>query len=145
MAFAEITAGDQVIRYDRDRTQRVYAGVEKGDADVCGCLYCQNFAAQRASAFPETFKRLLDQLGIDPSKEGEVYELGSTERGTFSYGGWFYFCGEMLEAGERNTTSGAFEYWFTAKIPNAHAFHGESVIAVEFLTTLNWILAVRPE
>lgn len=118
MAFAEMTVGDQMIRYDRDRTQGAYAGVEKGDADVCGCLYCRNFAAQRTSAFPERFKQLLDQLGIDPLKEGEVYELGPTEHGTVSYGGWFYFCGEVVEAGERNTTSGNFEHWFTTKIPN---------------------------
>ena len=99
MAFTEMQVGDQEIRHDRDRTQLVYSGIEKGDADECGCIYCRNFAAQRESAYPESFKRLLDQLGIDPAKEGEVYEAGPAEGGRFTYGGWFYFVGEMIEAG----------------------------------------------
>jgi hypothetical protein len=97
MAYTQLRVGDQAIRYDRDRTRRVYTGLEKGDADECGCIYCQNFATQRDSAYPESFKQLLDQLGIDPSKEGEVYEIGPVAEGKSTYGGWFYFVGEMVE------------------------------------------------
>jgi hypothetical protein len=107
MAFTEMQVGDQVIRYDRDRTQRVYSSLDKGDADECGCIYCQNFAAQRDSVYPESFKQLLDQLGIDPAKEGEVYEVGPADEGKFTYGGWFYFTGEMITAGERTPSQTA--------------------------------------
>jgi len=143
--FTEMRVGDQAIRYDRNRTQHIYNGLEKGGADECGCVFCQNFAAQRDSPYPDSFKSLLDQFGIDPAKEGEVYELGPIEGGKFTYGGWFYFTGEMIEAGERNTQLDGFEYWFTAKFPDAPAFHGGPLLAVEFLTTIDWVLAVRPE
>ena len=35
MAFAEMQVGDQAIRYDRSRTQRVYSSLDRGDADEC--------------------------------------------------------------------------------------------------------------
>jgi hypothetical protein len=61
------------------------------------CTSCQSFLAQRDSAYPESFRQLLDQLGINPSKEREVYEIGPAAEGKSTYGGWFYFVGEMLE------------------------------------------------
>ncbi|HLH02126.1 MAG TPA: hypothetical protein VKX25_05105 [Bryobacteraceae bacterium] len=145
MAFNELQVGDQVIRYDRTRTQCVYSSLEKGDADECGCICCQNFAAQRDSVYPELFKRLLDQLGIDPAKEGEVYEMGPTDEGKYMYGGWFYFAGEMIAAGEKTSHSEALEYWFTANCPEAPAFRGGPLLALEFVTALNWVLPVHPE
>jgi hypothetical protein len=143
--LVEMRVGDQTIRCDRNRTQYVYSTIEKGGADECGCIYCQNFAAQRDSAYPDSFKLLLDRLGIDPAKEGEAYEIGPIDGGKFSYGGWLYFTGEMIEAGTKNTTLDAFEFWFTTKCPDAPAFHGGPLLAVEFLTAINWVLAVRPE
>ena len=132
--------GDQAIRYDPDATERVYAGLERGHADKCGCIDCQNFVAQRDSAYPESFKRLLDQLGIDSSKEGEVYAMGPNGKGKISYGGWFYFTGEMIEAGERNINLDGFEFWFNAKGPKAPAFWGENVLPVEYVTALDWVI-----
>ena len=143
--FTEMRVGDQAIRYDRNRTQHIYNGLKRGGADECGCMYCRNFAAQRDSAYPDPFKRLLDELGIDPAKEAEVYEIGPIEGGRFTYGGWLCFIGEMIEAGEGNTRLGGFEYWFTTKVPDAPAFHGGSMLAVQFLTTIDWVLAARPE
>lgn len=78
----QLQLGDQKILYDRERTQRAYAGMTSGDAEECGCSHCRNFAAQRSTAYPETFRRVLDQLGIDPAKEGEVY--GCTADGSIS-------------------------------------------------------------
>jgi hypothetical protein len=143
MAFAELRLGDQTIRYDRDATQCVYAGLEQGNAEKCGCIDCQNFAAQRDSVYPESFKRLLDQLGIDLSKEGEVYAMGPNEAGKISYGGWFYFAGELIEAGENNTNLDGFQFWFNAKGPKAPAFWGEPVLSVEFVTALDWVISAR--
>jgi hypothetical protein len=67
----------QVFRFDRERTRLAYSSMKSGDAERCGCTYCLNFAAQRSTAYPEVFRLLLDQLGIDPEKEGEVYESGA--------------------------------------------------------------------
>src|SRR5262249_51225748 len=95
----QLQLGDQVIRYDREQTRKAYSAMRGGDAEAerCGCSYCLNFAAQRATVYPENFRGLLDQLGIDPEKEGEVYECGPVGP-LRAYGGWFYFAGELLEA-----------------------------------------------
>jgi hypothetical protein len=104
--------GDQKVRYDREQTRRAYSAIKSGDAERCGCSYCRNFAAQRSTAYPETFRTVLDQLRIDPEKEGEVYECGP-EGALRVYGGWFYFAGELIEPGERMTDAGSgFQYYF---------------------------------
>jgi hypothetical protein len=117
-----------------------------GDAERYGCLYCRNFAAQRSTAYPEKFRLLLDQLGIDAAKEGEVYEAGSD--GTLNvYGGWLYFAGELIEAGGRLTPDASgFQYYFVdaKQLPAPGADFGESVAAVEFYTKLPWVIAEKP-
>ena len=80
--------------------------MKSGGAERCGCSYCRNFAAQRGTVYPKSFRVLLDQLGIDPEKEDEVYDFGS-EGPLKGYGGWFYFAGELIEPGERMTDAGS--------------------------------------
>jgi hypothetical protein len=141
----QIQLGDQIIRFDKIRTRAAYEAMPRGDADRCGCLYCLNFAAQRLSAFPNEFVSMLQNIGIDPAKEGEVYELGP-EGERRIYGGWFYFAGEIAEGGERNSTLPNFEYWFAdAKhLPKPVADFGDEVAAVEFVTKLSWVLSDSP-
>jgi len=143
----QIQSGDQIFRHDREQTGRAYAELKSGDAERCGCSYCRNFAAQRSTVYPEKFRLLLDQLGIDPEKEGEVYECGSPEGSLRLYGGWFYFAGELIEPGERMTDAGSgFQYYFVdAKhLPKPHGNFGENVMAVEFVTKLPWVIAEQP-
>ena len=141
----QIQFGDQIIRIDNPRTRTAYELMTHGDADRCGCRYCLNFAAQRSSVYPAEFVSVLDQIGIDPAKEGEVYELG-LEGERRIYGGWFYFAGEIAESGERNSTLANFEYWFAdAKhLPKPATDFGDKVAAVEFMTKLPWVLADSP-
>ena len=139
-------SGDQTIRYDREQTRKAYAAVKGGDAERCGCSYCLNFVAQRATAYPENFRLLLDQLGIDPEKEGEVYECGP-DGPLRVYGGWFYFVGELIEAGERMTDAASgFQYFFTdaKRLPSPQVDFGENVLAVEFVTKLPWVISEQP-
>jgi hypothetical protein len=137
----ELRLGDQVVRYDRDATVTAYAILKCGDADRCGCVYCRNFAAQRTSAYPLEFLSLLDQLGIDVGKEGEVFDMaGPFDLTSRPVGGWFYFVGEFVEAGERLIQSGEFRYWFQPKFPRPPACFGERVVAVEFSTVIPWLL-----
>ena len=52
--------------------------------------------------------------------------------------------GEMVIAGERNFNapdSHHFEFFFTTSHPNAPAFRGAPVLAIEFTTHVNWVLA----
>ena len=138
--------GDQVIRFDRNRTRQAYSSIKSGDAERCGCLYCRNFAAQRRTAYPEVFRSLLDQLGIDPEKAGEVYESGA-DGSLRMYGGWLYFAGELVCSGERMTDTGSgFQYWFAdAKgLPKPEADFGANVLAVEFWTRLPWVIPDQP-
>jgi hypothetical protein len=67
MPTTDMRVGDQTIRYDRDRTAAAYRSLERGFAEKCGCLFCKNFAAQRNLVYPDSFRALLEQLGIDPN------------------------------------------------------------------------------
>ena len=89
----EIRIGDQVLVYDREATSEAYSSIERGDAEECGCVPCRNFAAQRDVIYPAAFRELLEQLGIDPNKEGEAFEYGAIADGRHLYGGWFYHRG----------------------------------------------------
>lgn len=134
----QIRLGDQVIRFDRERTRQAYSSMKGGDAERCGCSYCLNFAAQRSTAYPEVFRLLLDRLGIDSEKEGEVYEYGP-EGSLRAYGGWLYFAGQLVHSGERLTDTGSgFQYWFAdaRNLPKPGVDFGPSVLAVEFLARL---------
>src|ERR1700719_332108 len=141
MPMTEIQIGDQTIRYDREATAAVYASGEHGFAEKCGRIFCENVAAQRNLVYPDSFKALLEQLGIDPNKEAEVFEYGPVEDGYHLYGGWFYFVGEMFKAGERNSNVGdKFEFWFTSIGPDAPAFRAGPRLTLEFTTHLKWLL-----
>lgn len=142
----QIHLGDQIIGYDSVRTITAYAAMKNGSAERCGCAYCRNFVAQRGTVYPEEFRLLLDRLGINPDKEGEVYE-GSAEDSLMVYGGWFYLAGELIEAGERMTDAGpGFQYFFRrSHRPTTLADFGDEVLALEFSTRLPWAIPDEPE
>jgi hypothetical protein len=77
-----IKVGDQVIRFDRSCTEQAYALISTPGSEECGCAMCRNFIAQRSTAFPMSFLTLLQQLGINQAKEGEVYYLGPGKQTT---------------------------------------------------------------
>ena len=140
----QIQAGDQIIRYDCERTQAAYSTMANGDADRCGCSSSLNYAAQRRTAFPDDFRTLLSRLGIDPEKEGEAYECGPDGE-LHVYGGWFYFVGEFAQPGERLMAdpSSGFQYWFAEakNLPKPQVDFGDKVLAVEFVTKLPWVIS----
>jgi len=70
---------DQIIRFDRDATATVYRTLEHGFAEKCSCIFRKNFAAQPDLVYPESFRALLDEPGIDPNKEAEAFEYGPVE------------------------------------------------------------------
>ena len=146
--MTELQIGDQTIRYDREATAAIYATIQHGDAEECGCPECQNFARQRSSAYPETFLALLEQLGIDPQKEGEVFYGCPVDDGCHMYGGWFFLVGELIEAGETNTMmadSHTFRFFFTSVCPNALAFRNGPLLAIEFMTHVRLVLPNPPK
>jgi hypothetical protein len=148
MPMTEMRVGDQTVRHDREATAAAYGTIEHGGAETCGCTFCKNFLIQRNLAYPASFRRLLDQLGIDPNKEGEVFEYGPVEDGCYLYGGWFYFVGEMVTWGERNSNAPdahQFEFFFTSVGPDSPAFRAGPRLTLEFTTHLKWVLPDPPQ
>jgi hypothetical protein len=101
MPMTEMHLGDQTIRYDREATAAIYAGLRGGWAEGCLCVGCRNLMAQRDVAYPSEFREVLDRLGIDPNKEAEAVADGPLENGLHHYGGWFFLVGEMVTSGEQ--------------------------------------------
>jgi hypothetical protein len=53
-----------------------------------------------------------------------------------------------VSAGEKNTASADshhFEFWLTSHCPDAPAFRGGPLLAVEFTAHVNWVLPEKPE
>jgi hypothetical protein len=142
----ELRLGDQLIRYDREMTLRAYAGITTDGAAECGCSYCRNFIAQRGSIYPPSFLSLLHQLGIDPTKEGEVYECGPSDDGKRFYGGWLFFTGQLIEPGERHLQQDGIEYWVAGgrSLPAPNGEFGLDLLALNFTTRVPWVLSEEP-
>lgn len=139
--------GDQLVRYDREATVEAYRKVASGGAEQCGCSYCRNLVAQRDSVYPKAFKEILDQFGIDLHKEGEAYEMAPVGNGLHLYGGWFFFVGELIEKGEKQTELAQdFQCFFgpAASLPAAEACFGNRVAAIEFVAKIRWVLDSSP-
>ncbi len=120
---------------DRNATERAYSKAEKGGADTCNCVPCRNFRKARTIAFPAAFLTLLDQLGIDPSKDGEVYHNGRNAPGRHDYAGWFHFVGELAETGDFAPVSLAegFTAWMCrAGAPRLASLEGLAAVQLEF-------------
>lgn len=141
----ELRLGDQLARYDREATIAAYKLLTIGDAERCNCVYCRNFAAQRTTVYPENFRALLLRLGIDPNKEGEVWDMvGADDRKIRPIGGWLYFVGELVEKGESSVAEGDFKYWFQTSFPRPPKCFGDQVAAIEFMTDIPWVLPEDP-
>lgn len=148
MAIREMQAGDQTIRYDREQTAAAYAARSHGFAEECGCVFCRNFAAQRSAVYPASFRAMLQELGIDPAKEGEVFEYGPVADGCHAYGGRFPLAGELVTAGERNVAAEdahQFEFFFARGSRKTPGFPEGQVLMLEFSAHLKWVLPERPE
>jgi hypothetical protein len=151
MALTELQIGDQLIRYDQEATAAIYDTLTTGGAEECGCIGCRNFAAQRDDIYPASFSDLLQQLGIDPAKDGWVYDYGPLPNGRYLYGGWFYLIGELIDSGEKFTWGWqgpppeTFGFFFTLSCPPHRAFRREPLLAIDFTAQVKWILPETPE
>jgi hypothetical protein len=87
--------GNWKYTVDRQATELAYSKAKAGGAADCACSYCRNFIVVRDKTFPWEFLELLKQLGIDPTKDGEVYHEGAESSGSHFYGGWYHFVGTL--------------------------------------------------
>lgn len=89
---------DYVLDIDVDRTRDFYA---RDDRWQCDCRDCQNYDKAILTA-PEAVLDFLRNLGIDPLKPAEIFNVTGTleEDGTIWYNGWFHVCGTLVESSE---------------------------------------------
>ncbi|WBL16613.1 hypothetical protein [Sutcliffiella sp. NC1] len=62
----------------------------------CSCHYCANYLLA-CDTFSLNIMGLFQSLGIDPKKEGEVFQHFQQEDGLHFYGGFYHIVGNILE------------------------------------------------
>jgi hypothetical protein len=87
--------------------------------------------------FPPAFLRFLDELGVDPVKDAEVYQCGRTEKG-HNYGGWFHFVGDLAADAELQDV--AYGTNFSARLspavaPRISTLKDANAVQVDFFAT----------
>jgi hypothetical protein len=145
----ELQIGRQKIRFDREATVSLYRDtITVPNADRCTCISCKNFATQRTRVYPAVFLALLEELGVNALMEWKVfdYDFEQNTEGHL-YGGWFLFCGELIEGAEERPDSEkpGFAYWFTTFFPGGNLPKDTKRCAVEFLTRIPWVFPAPPE
>ena len=136
--------GEWKYSADREATILAYGRTESGGSDTCDCANCRNFRVARARAFPAEFVALLDQLGIDPRKDAEVYHNARLAPGRHDYGGWYHFVGSLDQTGDFPPVDfgGGFTAWLCrASAPRLPSLKGTPVVQVEFRAqAVPWLL-----
>jgi hypothetical protein len=101
------------------------------------------FSSATECGLSSFLRSVLRELGIDPNKEAETVADGPLQNGLYHYGGWFFFVGEMVAAGEGIANAGDsayFKYWFSRFGPCPEAFRHGPRLCVEFDAQVKWIL-----
>jgi len=136
--------GQWTYTADRDATLLAYGRAERGWADKCGCAECRNFKLARLCTFPAAFLTLLDELGIDPGKEAEVYRMARLAPGRHYYGGWYHFVGTLDVTGDfpMVTLGDGFTAWMCRNAAfGLPSLKGLPVVQLEFWAeTVPWLL-----
>jgi len=129
---------------DRAATIAAYAAAQHGWVDGCDCVQCRNFRLARGQAFPAAFLALLDELGIDPAKDAEVYYIGRHAPGCYRYGGWFHFIGTLDQTGDFpmvELAPGFSAFLCRAAFPRLHSLKEKPAVQVEFMAdAVPWLL-----
>ena len=129
---------------DRAATVAAYQRTPAGGSGTCRCNGCRNFAAARIRALPPRFLELLDALGIDASKDAEVFHCARHRPGFHYYGGWYHFVGHLTVDGDFAAVD--FGNGFTASLckataPRLKSLEGLPVVQLEFHSeSVPWVL-----
>jgi len=140
-----VTFGSWRIVVNREATEHAYTTILEAGPEECGCAYCRNFVAARAHAYPPEATDLFTRLGIDPCYEAEVvdYHIVTPDSNHRLIGGWFHFVGTVEEGpdGTYEPLVAGFEIGFTRHAGVVeHAFAGQQIAQIEFLTRIPWVL-----
>lgn len=146
------SVGRWTIDHDPEATATCYAKCATGNG--CDCTDCKNFAAALDHAFPESFRSLADELGIDVSKFAELCHWCREDSGLHYTGGWFHIVGKIKEGRDawkqtgEESWSGDLEEWqdnielgFSNKIALLpDPFEDKAVVQLEFATRVPWVI-----
>ena len=142
------TFGKWTYTCDRTATTQAYSQASTGNVDKCTCNGCRNFVLVRDEVFPAAFIELLQSLGIDPHKDGEIYHNGRLAHGRHDYAGWFHFIGSLDHTGDFPAVEfgNGFTAWLcTGSAPGIPPLKGRPRVQLEFHSTnVPWRLA-EPE
>jgi hypothetical protein len=133
-----VNFGDWLYTCDRSATAVAYSRARDGGSNGCTCNGCRNFVVVRDRVFPAEFVKLLESLGIDPHKDGEVYHNGRLALGRHDYGGWFHFVGFLDHTGDFSVVDfgDGFTAWMCPKTaPELQSLKGQSLVQLEFHST----------
>jgi hypothetical protein len=122
---------------DRTATLEAYARQTAGGAATCTCTGCRNFVVARDQIFPARFVEFLNTLGIDPTKDAEVYNAGQVAPHRHHYGGWYHFIGTLETTGDFAPVDfghGLTAWLCTASAPRIATLSDRPVVQVEFAT-----------
>lgn len=93
----EISFLDWKILVDAEQTKLAYQSVI-GATKSCDCDYCSNFVKIRDEIYPKDVLNLLEQCGIDHTKEADLYQQAiDKSENTVFHRWWFYFVGNIVE------------------------------------------------
>lgn len=160
----------QIITYKRwtfyadvTATREAYRALDRGCTEDCGCSQCLNFLANRNQVYPAEILALFSQLGIDYTKETEVYQLTRLDSGLHLYNGWLHFIGHFKSGIDSKVqieevpdtqicklefepvdehfqigfTKDARSYW--------ESFEGKPLVQIEFTVEIPWVLENEKE
>ncbi|PRZ12829.1 hypothetical protein CLV36_11143 [Laceyella sediminis] len=154
MTIKEIRIKDWLLKVDVEQTTRLYSQLGTF-AEECGCIYCRNYT-EVAKNFSNPLRSFFELLGIDPTKSaGDISEY-EQENQMHLYGGWYHLVGEMLKGPDcmlppENWNQinlikiDSFEMGFTRNLQLVSPIFPKSVIQLEFVAKIPWILPDLPE
>jgi hypothetical protein len=141
------------LQSDPEATRRAFSEVPTGAPESCGCGDCLNFAAARDRAYPSEVLAIFEQLGIDRSKESEIWHTHRDASGLHHYGGFFHLVGAIEEGKDAMVMANGrgtydlegigedFDFGFTSNIALLPTPFGESpIVQLEFQTRIPWVL-----
>jgi hypothetical protein len=108
--------------------------------------------ATLGSAFPQDFRTLAAQLGIDFTKPAEVFQYNREASGLHYYGGYFHLVGRILfeprkSRGKSSPTQfdklkSGFEFVLgEASMPVTEPFKGNALVELNFAMRIPWVLS----
>lgn len=138
----QITIAGWVLDIDVERTKATYTQITQGGCQTCGCAYCRNFLAALPTSFPRQILEFFVNIGIDSSKDAEVYGYGEVSSGILQYGGEYYLWGKVIqEPAQETRLPNEFIISFIQPTPLVQKeFDSEGALCLNFTGHIHWVL-----